>query len=103
MEYPVNLGKSGPSMSPMAMPERSEPEMYFPSTHLEGEGLELPDEGTITFRYRTNRESEDKRTETCCYDIDLLEIVSVKGAKAAEPKPEDALDKIKAELEGDSD
>jgi len=99
-DYPVNLGKAGPSDVCCAPKPLAEPETYYPSVHLDN--CELPETGTITFRYRTCRQMEDLKAETNWVDLDLLEIVSVKADKSAKSEDYggDALDKIKAALEG---
>ena len=102
-DYPKNLGKSGPEC-PGCVPAKSESaETYYPSVHLDG--CELPEAGTITFRYRTWREMEDLKAGTSWVDLDLLEIVSVKADKSSKSEEYggDALDKIRAALEADGD
>lgn len=55
-----------------------EDETRYPVAYIsEYSGPELADEGTITFRYRIRRKTEEKRgdTELCSYDLELKEVL----------------------------
>lgn len=72
-------------MMPM-MPMKSE--KYYPKFHYSGDKeLEIPDEGTMTIRYRevasSERENRDGSENYTC-EIEVQEIVSVEGDASAE-------------------
>lgn len=104
-KLPIKLGKTFGGEKPVALPGESNQEEYFPEVHLEwGQPYELPNEGTITFRYRVNRRSEDRKRDKFAEDLDLVAIVAVKPEK--EDKNEDRgaeLDKLKDEVMSEDD
>lgn len=79
----------------------------FPSFHYEGsEELDIPEEGTMTIRYKQTREvSEHKVGKPHWYecDVTVLEIVSTKGESKAPARSgseaADALDRLMSEHE----
>lgn len=78
-------------------------EPSYPSTYIrvpEGSGLELPDSGEITFRFRVRRETDDKREGACTYDIDLLSVLGVKGDKSDDGESDDAGERITKAFRG---
>lgn len=94
-------------MSPTNSTAEPESRTIFPCFHYEGpEELEIPEEGTMTIRYKQTREvSEHKVGKPHWYecDVTVLEIVSTKGdAKAparSGSESADALDKLMSERE----
>lgn len=103
----LELDRSIYKTDPMTKAEDRPPE--YPTTHLEfkaGEGVEIPKDGTITFKFHLANKSEgDKR---CSYTIDLKELVSVTGEKDIRPSKrdtsaEDALDKLAKEKSDDNE
>ncbi len=98
----LKLGKMSPSYPSASLaPQMPEPEEYFPSLRLElPEGSELPDEGTMTIRYKINRETEDKKAGYCCVDLDVTEITAVKDETPKEDEyAGNVLDALRAEAE----
>jgi hypothetical protein len=98
------LGKSGPDYgSPISPMKMSEPEEYFPCLHLElPEGTEFPEEGVLTVKFRVSREVEDKRADSHCVDLDIVEIQDVKATKVEKDEyAGDVLDKLRTEAEAD--
>jgi hypothetical protein len=84
-----------------------ETEKEYPHFHYEGdEELPIPDEGTLTVRYKIvwKQEEEAEGKERYCCKVQLREIVSADGGVSAPAKSgsgaADALDKIKELLEG---
>lgn len=102
---PINLGRRYSDGGAIPFPVKmSEPEEFYPSTHLEWDTeYNLPDEGTITFKYRVTRDIMEKvPKERNCIDLDLLEIVDVKPAQKSETDyGGDSLDKLKKESESE--
>jgi len=102
---PIKLGRtmSEPSMKLSAPSHESEE--YFPNVHLEWDkDYELPDEGTMTVKFRISRESREVQAERQSVDLDLIEIVSVTADEPKAKESEDtgeALDKLRAEYEAD--
>lgn len=76
LSAPVSVGDSGPPYYPSLY-------MSFPDSRLDG----LPEEGTITFRYKTvaTTESERNGKESCSVELELRKIVAV--SEAGKPKP----------------
>jgi len=80
---PISLATPRPnsSLRAIAVPEApSEGEPRYPVAYLDSyNGPELADEGTITFRYRVKRKTEERKPEgdgeNCAYDLELTEIV----------------------------
>lgn len=94
------------SASPTSVGEHND-RITFPCFHYEGpEELDIPEEGTMTIRYKQTREvSEHKVGKPHWYecDVTVLEIVSTKG-EAKSParsgsEAADALDKLMSERE----
>lgn len=89
-------------------PESDEMMMY-PSLYLEWEKpYNLPDEGTMTVRFKKTRSSEDKKNDRYTEDVDVIEILSVKGSgksdkKSSMDEASDALDKIRDEVKEESE
>ena len=84
---------------------------YYPSFHYSGDQeLALPDEGTMTIRFKrtgmsTNTDRDGEEHYSC--SVDVVEIISVgasKGAKkSAGKETEDALDALAKEYGGGED
>lgn len=80
----ISLGRSMEE----SMPEPNSPREHFPCLYLDGgkELAGLPDEGTMTIRYkiasRTHNERDGKKTSSV--SIDVTHIVDVEGEKAKE-------------------
>ncbi len=103
-DYPITLGKPDIGGAIPFPTSPRDPEMYYPCVHIDlPEGVELPDEGTITFQYKMNRVTEDVKNEKTCADMDLTALVDVKADKSSKKEEYggDALDKLKAELESE--
>lgn len=109
MKYDTDLGSDPKDYSsPISAQEPSR--IYYPSVHLSGpEELDLPEEGTITFKYKLRREASSKdgdgKHRYDC-DLDLTKLVSATPEKDERPSrrdtsTEDALDKLMKEREGD--
>jgi len=76
---------------------------HFPQIYLSDvEDLDLPDEGSMTIKFKLRRESEDKKTGRCTYDVDVISIedITASGAKRKTSeygKRGDNLDKLREE------
>lgn len=102
MKYPIDLGREHPVGNLSAIPMPEPPEKHYPGTHFEwGEDYEMPEEGTITLRYRVTREVVEKvPKEKNCVDVDFLEILDVKPSKGVRDDRAEAsetLDKLRDE------
>lgn len=104
---PVNLGrKYEPCCASPASLSKGD-NISFPTVYLENlpDGMKLPKSGTITFRYEMSNINERVRDESTCYNMDLLQVVSVESK--AEPKVlktgADALAQFVAEKNGDDE
>ena len=103
---PIKLGRK---MSECCItPMKSEPdsEEFFPSVHLEWDkDYELPDEGTMTVKFRIARESREVKVERQSVDLELTEIVSVAGKVQVKEDDDtgEALDKLRAAYESSDD
>lgn len=92
MKTPVDLGIDYDSCGccvPVS-PGQKKGEKVYPTLHIDSlpeDALELPDEGTMTVKFRVSRETEDKKAGKCSYAIDILSVESVDGA-APEKKPD---------------
>ncbi len=98
------LGKSGPDYGGSRLDAApSAPEEYFPCLHLElPEGTEFPEEGVLTVKFRVSREVEDKKADSHCVDLDIIEIQDVKATKVEKDEyAGDVLDKLRTEAEAD--
>jgi hypothetical protein len=98
---------SGP-VSPQSMPDKT----FYPHFHYEGpEELDIPEEGTMTIRYKQTREvSERKSGKPDWYecDVEVKEIVSVNGKKNSAParsgsEAGEALDRLAEENYGENE
>lgn len=82
-------------------------EVYFPSAHLEWEkDYELPDEGTMTVKFRIRTTSREVQAERQSVDLELMEIVDVTPSKPAMKEDEDTgevLDRLRAEYEDEGE
>lgn len=105
-DYPINLGKPEPMFNSMPDMASRDPEIYYPSVHIDlPEGVDLPEEGTITFKFKLNRITEDVKNEKCCADLDLVSIVDTKASKSSkeEEYTGDTLDRLRKEVESEND
>lgn len=103
---PINLADSGPEVV-----GGSTAEPYYPSAHIrvpEDKGeLKMPDEGTVTFKYRLRRETtvnQPNGKTVCEYDLDLISLEGYKGTPDERPSKrdtstEDSLDKLMKQKE----
>lgn len=111
MAKEINLGvKYGESNSYSVTPPQVKlSDEYYPCLHLENvEGLnDLPDEGTLTVRYRISREVDDKKNDRKCLDLDVLAITNVEAESAsedaAEPSTAEALEALRSAIEGEKE
>jgi len=98
------LGKPGGYPGSIsASPMSSEPEEYFPCLRLElPPDTEFPEEGTMTIKFKVNREVEDKRADNHCVELDVVEIQDIKATKVEkEEYAGDVLDKLRSDAEAD--
>lgn len=101
----IKLGRKGGMYPEPASSGNSE--MHYPSLYIDGEKeLDLPDEGTMTIRFKKTNESASKSRdgkENYSCGLDVLEISNVKGSKPdnedESESGEDALDRLKKEAE----
>lgn len=106
MKMPMDLGKSaknnGPA--PVGMSE-GEDHVFYPSLFLEWEKDydELPDSGTMTITFEVSRRTKDEKHGKYSVDIDVKKITSVKAGEKKSPSKEDHIDKLRKEVEDDSD
>jgi hypothetical protein len=108
-DLPINLQQEGYGLATPSDP--SEPR--YPVLHYCGdEDLDLPQDGTMTVKFHVKRETSevDRKTGKHSYDcdIEILSIEKVKGEDVQAPASsgndaEDALDKIREEMEHDSE
>lgn len=82
--------------SPMAVPvaPASDLKPEYPDVYIEGvKGLELPDSGTVTFKFEVVREVTEKKDdgEKCSYNLKLLKLVSAVPDAEAESEEKDEL------------
>lgn len=106
----IKLGRKGGPCCPEPMKSDSE-EMHYPSFYVDGDKkLDLPEEGTMTVKFRKTSESNSKGRdgkEHYSCSIDVMEVSNVKGTKASEDKNEesasDALDRLKNEAESEAE
>jgi len=86
--------------------------MHYPSLYIDSDKeLSLPDEGTMTIKFKkvgssTNKPRDGKESHSCT--VDVLEISNVKGgASKSKSKDEesssDALDRTRKEVEAEKD
>lgn len=112
MKTPIDLGKKSESLCcpcPATESKPDEPKVYYPELYLSDlvpDGL--PDEGTITFKYRISRETEDHKNpenSSCAIEVISIESVTAKeGAKKAKyDEGGDALDKLRNKPGGEDD
>jgi hypothetical protein len=90
------------------MATKSSDEKYYPSFHYEGDKeLDVPEEGTMTIRFKRTGRSESEHDDKVRYScsIDVLSIESVEGQNDEDDSPAKsyddasvALDKIAAAL-----
>lgn len=88
------------------MATKSSDEKYYPSFHYEGDKeLDVPEEGTMTIRFKRTGRSESEHDDKVRYScsIDVLSIESVEGESDDSPsksydEASSALDKIAAAL-----
>lgn len=104
-EYPIELGKemNPPATADSGIGLRKKGEVQYPSLYLEWEkDYELPEEGTMTVKFKKTSESNrtDKSGTTQSVSLDILEIVSVKGEKAPTvEEPGDRIDALRKQVE----
>lgn len=107
MAKEINLGiKYGECFPTSPVNSSSEKENeYFPCLHLENvEGLpSLPDEGTLTIRYRKSREVREVKSDRKSIDLDVLAITGVPDSESAETSTADALEALKNALENEKE
>lgn len=101
---PVSLGSSYGSLPCCGPVETSKDAVSYPFTSVEvPEGaLEFPDSGTVTFRFRLSRETEDKKEGKCRYELELLEVVALKADPEGKEKfePESSDDAVEKAFKG---
>ncbi len=107
----IKLGSDGPGNP--SMPHTTDPEPYYPSVHITvpEDQLDMPDEGTVTFKYKLRRETTVNRPNgktVCEYDLDLTELTKYKKAVDERPAKSDtsagdALDKLAEEKSKEKD
>lgn len=103
----IKLGSAGPGAPVGGSLRDSAPEEYYPTAHITvpEDEVEMPDEGTVTFKYKVRRETTVNRPngeKVCEYDLDLTELVKYKKAVDERPAKSDtsagdALDKLAKE------
>jgi hypothetical protein len=108
MKYNHDLGEQAESPTSVET-QTGGTRIFYPSVHLSGdEELDLPEEGTITFKFKIRREASSKgengKLRYEC-DLDLTKLVAAEGEKDARPSKrdtsaEDSLDKL---MKGRSD
>lgn len=84
--------KNSPAAVSVAPASDLKPE--YPDVFIEGvKGLELPDRGTITFKFEVVREVTEKKEsgEKCSYNLKLLKLVSAVPDAEAEAEEKDEL------------
>jgi hypothetical protein len=84
--------KSAPVSAPSVPAQEMKPQ--YPDVYIEGvEELELPDSGTITFRYEVTREVTEKKSgkEKCNYNLKLLKLISAVPDAGAEEDDEELM------------
>lgn len=101
-KFPIQLGSMGGPAC--CAPDSGCDSKCYPTLYIDGIDAELPAAGTMTVKFRLARESTDHKREKNSADIEVLEILSVKGEKADEEKhpraeAEETLDKLRDEVE----
>lgn len=105
----IDLGKKcdSPSVccSPCPPPKDAESKIYYPTLYIDQEGKELeelPEEGTLTIRYKTcsktTRERDGKKS--VCLELDVKAIV---GAEKKDKTRGDELDELREKSSKDED
>lgn len=107
----INLGKKLDYSSPCCPcpSEKPEGKVIYPSLYIDQDGTELndiPDEGTMTIRYRTcsktSREKDGKKS--VCLELEVISIVDAQEkSKAREDKIDDLRKKVTSKDEEDSE
>jgi len=100
----IKLGrKYDPSCCCPVSPGEKQPEVVYPSLYIEGiedvELAKLPEEGTMTVRYKICNRSENLKTEKTCLTLDILAIEKADAEEVdLDADTGDALDKIAASV-----
>lgn len=101
MKTSCDLGQNSQS-SPCCAPSSGPSEKYYPTLYISdipSGDLDLPDAGTMTIRFRIRSETENKKSEKCSYEIEVLSIESVEGTPVKVTKGSDeALDELADEM-----
>jgi hypothetical protein len=97
----LEIKSEGPLGGEMVEPK------WYPTTCIESKkDLELPESGTITFKFKRTMKEERERNgvETYRYELDLTDLVSVKDAeKKGAPSREDVIAMLAKEVAGGED
>ena len=100
MKTSCDLGQN--QASPCCSPSSSSSEKYYPSLYISdipSGDLDLPDAGAMTIRYRMRSETENKKSDKCSYELEVLSIESVEGTPIKVTKGSDeALDELADEM-----
>lgn len=107
----IKLGEKMSNGGSIAPSEPSKDKVYYPSVSLSGTDKklsELPDSGTITFRFTKQEESKEKREGKTTWRcrLDLQEITGVKGGESEGNEFEDvetAMSRYKEEAESEEE
>lgn len=107
--YPIKLGHkmSSPAMPTSPSPP-SEDQMYYPCLYLEWDkSYDLPDEGTMTVRFKKKAESTSTRNgetrQTVELDITAIEDVEGEMTKKDSEPSGDLLDRVRELVMGEED
>ena len=105
MNESIDLGRKSEYGEPCCMPSKDSDKVYYPEFNYSGDKeLDLPDEGTMTIKFRVSRESEDKKEGRYHCTVEVISIENVEGGEEVEAptksgsESSDALDAIARQL-----
>lgn len=107
----IDLGRKSPELASIPSPpsDKGEDNVYYPDVYIDGgkELDEIPDEGTITFRYKKVRETTEKRDgkkTSHSVNLKLFAITDTTSESSEEKEDSGAeLDKLAKEVAGEGE